>query len=75
MDSAGSLKTVGALKLGSYLDRKRLTLAAFAAKVGTTKALVCRWRDGSRVPGLEYALRIQKQAGIPAAAWLRFPRS
>jgi transcriptional regulator with XRE-family HTH domain len=65
------MTTLGAVKLAKHLKAKRRTLAAFAESVGTSKSLVCMWRKGVRVPGLEFALAMQREAGIAPSAWLR----
>jgi transcriptional regulator with XRE-family HTH domain len=61
----------GSKRLARYLYRNKLTLEAFAGRVGTSKALVHYWRSGSKTPGTEYAVAIERETGIPPKAWLR----
>lgn len=76
MDSGGSesKRTVGSERLSAHIQRKGLRLEDFAAKVGTDKALVSKWINGLRRPGVAYVLKIERTTGIPASAWLRLVR-
>lgn len=42
---------------------------AMAAKLGVAPSMVSMLAAGQRVPGLDLALRLQKETGIEPAAW------
>jgi transcriptional regulator with XRE-family HTH domain len=66
------------MKTGSVLLAKHLTVSGqslrdFAAKVGTSASLVSMWRAGKRVPGIEFALKIERatKGRVRLRDWLR----
>jgi transcriptional regulator with XRE-family HTH domain len=63
--------------LARHIDSNKLSLRAFAEKVGTSASLVWRWRNGDGVPGIAFALRIAEVTGglIKPEDWLDRPRA
>jgi transcriptional regulator with XRE-family HTH domain len=57
-------------RLRTELERRGLSQNELAKKVGTDSAMVSRWVHGTRVPGLEYAFRLEDVLGIPPKLWL-----
>ncbi len=49
------------------------SLAEIAAKIGTAKQVVHRWRRGEKVPGAGPRLRLRDTYGIAPAAWEQVP--
>lgn len=60
--------------LREYLDANGITQAQFARRVGTTQAHVSRVLSGGRVPSLEMAIRIAREAGIPVESLIEVPQ-
>lgn len=63
--------------LASYLDREKLSYAAFARLVGdkTDRARIARAANSYRRPGLKLALAIEQatKGAIPASYWPGLP--
>ena len=61
--------------MSSHLLRERrealrLTQAALAAKLGTSKFVLSRIESGGTLPTLPLAARIERELGIPASSWV-----
>jgi transcriptional regulator with XRE-family HTH domain len=69
------MKTVGAERLNQYRLRIRLKQRELADLLGLTEQYVSKLLSGSRRPGLAIAMRIERQTGVPAEAWLDSPLS
>ncbi len=61
--------------LAAFAKKRRLTQAALAAEVGTSRGMIGMIVCGLRRPGLDLAARIEAFAGIPAVSWARPPAS
>ena len=57
-------------RLRVWREGKDMSQLALAIKLGTTPGAVGRWESGSAPPSLAYAVRIERETGIPAAAWV-----
>ena len=66
----GKFFSEGSRQLWLALDEKRWSQEELAAKLGTKSGHTSPWLYGTRRPGLEWALRIEKVLGIEASAWL-----
>jgi hypothetical protein len=66
----------GARLLGQHLTDSGLSLRDFGSAVGTSASLVCMWAAGKRVPGLVFALRIERATNgrIRPEDWTRKAR-
>lgn len=49
--------------------------AALAAKVGCDRSMITRVKLGKASPSLELAVKLSKELGLPAGAFLRAPES
>ena len=57
--------------LASYLEKKKIPVAAFAEKVRAHRSQIYRCLRGERGPGVELAVRIERETAgaVPVAAW------
>jgi transcriptional regulator with XRE-family HTH domain len=55
----------------AYREAHGLTQAQFAARVGTTQAVISEIEGGSRFPSGDMAFRIEDATGIPARSIVR----
>jgi DNA-binding transcriptional regulator YdaS (Cro superfamily) len=60
-------------ELARFLAAKRLSQSAFARRIGTSGAVVCRWLSGNRTPSTHFALAIARETkgAVPVKAWER----
>lgn len=58
-------------RLAAYLKRSRRTYAEFARAVDADRSQIYRCAKSLRRPGLELALRIERESGgaVPASSW------
>lgn len=62
------LKAALAAREWSQGQLERELEALLGEKVGD--GIVSKWTKGKRVPGLEYALAMERLLGVPAASWV-----
>lgn len=60
------------LKLVQYLAAQKITQRAFASVIGADPSIVSRLVRGQTKPGLELAVRIERETGgaVPASSWV-----
>lgn len=60
----------GSEQLLEWMERKGFDTRTQAAKfLGVDKSIVTKLAKGTRKPGRESAIRLQRQTGIPIEAW------
>jgi ribosomal protein S16 len=59
-----------AQKLRDWLHEQGATQTDFARMLTTDQSVVSRWINGTRVPGVRSALKIQRATGIDPELWL-----
>lgn len=59
-------------QLQAYLAQANLRQSEFADLVGSSQATISKLANGSALPGLELAVRIDRATGgaVPAASWV-----
>lgn len=59
----------GRERLAAYRDRSRLKQTELATLLGMTDSYLSQVLSGRRRPGLDTALRIEEQTGVPVESW------
>jgi hypothetical protein len=65
----GDVFSEGARRLWEVMKSESLTPAKITKRLQCATGLVPRWLYGDRRPGVEWAARIEREFGIPAALW------
>lgn len=60
----------GAEQLKDWMHRRRFMQKEAAEHLGFDQTFVSQLVNGARVPGLENAINIERETGIPVEAWL-----
>jgi len=68
-------QTRGPKMLKRALARKGWSQGDLERELGAGDAVVSKWVNGVRTPGLEYALAIERLLGVPASAWVESART
>ena len=68
-------QTRGPKLLERALARKGWSQGDLERELGAGDAVVSKWINGVRTPGLEYALKIERLLGVPAESWVEGART
>jgi transcriptional regulator with XRE-family HTH domain len=60
----------GAEQLKDWMHRRRFLQREAAEHLGFDATFVSQLVNGARVPGLDNAVRIERETGIPVEAWM-----
>lgn len=63
----------GARQLWIELEKRGLDSASLALKLGVSRGAIWRMLVGDRSAGIDLAVAIEKELGIPVATWTRKP--
>lgn len=67
----------GSVRLAKAMKDRGLNQSDVAEAIGVGRHVVCRWLSGQRRASLSYAVRIEREYGVPVDSWskdLRSPR-
>lgn len=61
----------GATLLTAWLSEEEMSIVELAGAVDCCKQTISALKNGTFPPGLALAVRIEKETGIPVAAWVQ----
>lgn len=64
----------GAKQLKEWMHRRRFMQTEAAKYLGFDPTFVSQLVNGARTPGLDNAIKIERETGIPVEAWLPIDR-
>jgi plasmid maintenance system antidote protein VapI len=66
-------QSTGPELLKKALDDRQMTQGQLRRRIGAPTGAISRWIRGERRPGLNMAVRLERELGIPVDAWSAAP--
>lgn len=73
-DRLGGKLSEGIRALFRWMEREGVSQNALGRRLGVDSGTVCRWLHGDKAPSRKWAVAIERETGVPVAAWDEIPR-